>query len=61
MPGKAKRFSGSQILKVDFNFESAKSSTLRKHRTQYEVSETAVRKVWAKREVIRKSFALMSE
>ena len=61
MSGKVKRLNESQRLEVISRLSKPNPSSKKSIARQYEVSEFAIRKVWSKREVIRKRSALMSE
>ena len=61
MLGKVKRLNESERLKVISELNQPNPPSKRSIARQYGVSEVAFRKVWSKREDIRKRSALMSE
>ena len=61
MSGKVKRLNESGRLEVISKLNQPNPPGKRSIARQYGVSETTIRKVWSKREDIRKSSALMSE
>ena len=61
MSGKFKRLNVSQKLKVIFRLSKPNPPSKSSIAWHHEVSEAAIRKVWSKREVIRKRSTLMSE
>ena len=61
MSGKVKRLNESERLEVIFKFNQPNPPSKRSIARQYGVSEATTRKVWSKREDIRKRSALMSE
>jgi len=61
MSGKAKRLNKSQRLEVISNLSQRDPPSKQNIAQQYKDSEATIRKVWAKREVIHKRSALMSE
>ena len=61
MSSKVKRLNESQRLEVISKLNQPNPPSKRSIARQYEVSETAIRKIWLNRENIRKRSALMSE
>ena len=61
MSGKVKRLNESQRLEVISRLSNQILQVKKSIARQYEASEVAIRKVWSKREVIRKRSAPMSE
>ena len=61
MSGKVKRLNESERLKVISRWNQPNPSSKRSIARQYGVIEATIRKVWSKREDIRKRSALMSE
>ena len=61
MSGKVKRLNESERLEVICRSNQPNPPSKRSIARQYSMSEAAIRKVWSKREDIRKRSALMSE
>jgi len=61
MSGKINRLNESQRFEVISKLSQPNPPSKRSIARQYDVSETAIRKVWSKREEIRKRSSLMSE
>ena len=61
MSRKVKRLNESERLEVITNLNHPNPSSKRSIALQYGVSEATIRKVWSKREDIRKRSVLMSE
>ena len=61
MSGKAKRLNESERLEVICRWNQPNPPCKRSIARQYRMSEATIRKVWSKREDIRKRSALMSE
>ena len=60
MSGKVKRLNESERLEVICRSNQPNPPSKRSIARQYRMSEAAIRKVWSKREDIRKGSALMS-
>ena len=60
MSGKVKRLDESQRLEVIFKLSQPNPPSKRSLTRLYEVSETAIRKVWSERDDIRERSTLMS-
>ena len=61
MSGKVKRLNESKRYEVIYKLNQLNPPSKRSIARQYGVSEATIRKVWSKREDIRKRSALMSE
>ena len=61
MSVKVKRLNESERLEVISELNQSNPPSKRRIARQYGVSETTIRKVWSKREDVRKRSALMSE
>jgi len=61
MSDKAKRLNELQILEAISKLSQTNPPSKRSVARQYKVSEATITKVWAKRDVIHKRSALMSE
>ena len=61
MSGKVKRLNESERLEVIFKLNQPNPPSKQSIARQHGVSEATIRKVWSKREHIRKRSALMSE
>ena len=61
MSGKVKRLNESERLEVISKLNQPNSHSKRNITRQYGVNEATIRKVWSKRDAVRKRSALMSE